>query len=50
MGEYGPDIVIPAGDGMLGHPDGCTAGAKSWQQAIAAAMSGQDIIEMKFDA
>jgi 2,3-diketo-5-methylthiopentyl-1-phosphate enolase len=45
VGEYGPDIVIPAGGGMLGHPDGYTAGAKSWQQAIAAAMSGQDIIE-----
>ena len=30
---------------MLGHPDGYTAGAKSWQQAIAAAMAGQNIIE-----
>ncbi len=45
VGEYGPDIVIPAGGGMLGHPDGYTAGAKSWQQAIAAAMSGENIIE-----
>ncbi len=26
IGEYGPDIVIPAGGGMLGHPDGYTAG------------------------
>jgi 2,3-diketo-5-methylthiopentyl-1-phosphate enolase len=45
VGEYGPDIVIPAGGGMLGHPDGYTAGAKSWQQAIAAAMAGANIIE-----
>ncbi len=39
IGEYGPDIVIPAGGGMLGHPDGYTAGAQAWQQAIAAAMA-----------
>lgn len=45
IGEYGPDIVIPAGGGMLGHPDGYTAGAKSWQQAIAAAMSDEDFVE-----
>lgn len=45
IGEYGPDIVIPAGGGMLGHPDGYTAGAKSWQQAIAGAMSDEDFIE-----
>jgi 2,3-diketo-5-methylthiopentyl-1-phosphate enolase len=38
IGEYGPDIVIPAGGGMLGHPDGYTAGAQAWQQAIAAVM------------
>jgi 2,3-diketo-5-methylthiopentyl-1-phosphate enolase len=40
IGEYGPDIIIPAGGGMLGHPDGYTAGAQSWQQAIAAVMAG----------
>ena len=45
IGEYGPDIVIPAGGGMLGHPDGYTAGAKSWRQAIAASMSDEDFIE-----
>ena len=38
VGEYGPDIAIPAGGGMLGHPDGYTAGAISWQQAIKGAM------------
>jgi len=45
IGEYGPDIVIPAGGGMLGHPDGYTAGAKAWQQAIAAAMSKEDFLD-----
>ena len=45
IGEYGPDIVIPAGGGMLGHPDGYTAGAKAWQQAIAAAMSSENFLD-----
>jgi len=40
IGEYGPDIIIPAGGGMLGHPDNYTAGAQAWQQAIAAVMDG----------
>jgi len=39
--EFGPDIVIPAGGGMLGHPMGYTAGARAWQQAIEATM--QDV-------
>jgi ribulose 1,5-bisphosphate carboxylase large subunit-like protein len=30
---------------MLGHPDGYTAGAKAWQQAIAGAMSDEPFIE-----
>jgi 2,3-diketo-5-methylthiopentyl-1-phosphate enolase len=45
IGEYGPDIVIPAGGGMLGHPDGYTAGARAWQQAIAASMSEEDFLQ-----
>jgi 2,3-diketo-5-methylthiopentyl-1-phosphate enolase len=45
ISEYGKDIVIPAGGGMLGHPDGYTAGAKSWQQAIAAAVSNVHVVE-----
>ena len=45
IGEYGPDIIIPAGGGMLGHPDGYTAGAQSWQQAIAAVMAGESLPE-----
>jgi 2,3-diketo-5-methylthiopentyl-1-phosphate enolase len=38
--EYGNDMVIPAGGGMLGHPRGYTAGAKAWRQAIDAVMDG----------
>ena len=45
VGEYGTDIVIPAGGGMLGHPDGYMAGAKAWQQAIAATMSQENFLE-----
>ena len=45
IGEYGPDIIIPAGGGMLGHPDGYTAGAQAWQQAIAAVMAGVPLPE-----
>jgi len=43
--EYGTDICIPAGGGMLGHPDGYTAGAQAWQQAIAAVMDGISLPE-----
>ena len=44
IGEYGKDIVIPAGGGMLGHPDGYAAGARAWQQAIAVTLSGEDFL------
>lgn len=37
--EFGKDIVIPAGGGMLGHPSGYRAGASAWQQAIEAAIN-----------
>ncbi len=36
--EYGKDIILLAGGGMLGHPMGYTAGARAWQQAIEATM------------
>jgi 2,3-diketo-5-methylthiopentyl-1-phosphate enolase len=45
LSEYGQDMIIPSGGGMLGHPDGYTAGAQAWQQAIAAAMQGVPIAE-----
>lgn len=43
--EYGPDIIIPAGGGTLGHPMGYTAGAMAWQQAFEAAMAGVPLAE-----
>ena len=43
--EYGTDIVIPSGGGMLGHPMGYTAGAKAWRQAIDAVMVGVPLEE-----
>lgn len=39
--EYGLDICVPAGGGILGHRDGYEAGAKAMRQAIDAVM--QDI-------
>jgi ribulose 1,5-bisphosphate carboxylase large subunit-like protein len=45
ISEYGKDIIIPSGGGMLGHPDGYTAGAKAWQQSIASVMEGVHIVE-----
>ena len=45
ISEYGKDIIIPSGGGMLGHPDGYTAGAEAWQQAIASVMDGVHITE-----
>jgi 2,3-diketo-5-methylthiopentyl-1-phosphate enolase len=45
LAEYGKDIIIPSGGGMLGHPDGYTAGAQAWQQAIAAAMADIPVAE-----
>jgi len=43
--EYGTDIVVPAGGGMLGHPMGYTAGAMAWRQAIDAVMEGISLEE-----
>lgn len=38
--ECGPDIFIPAGGGIHGHPEGTTAGVKAMRQAIEATMKG----------
>ena len=38
--EHGPDMIIPAGGGILGHPTGYTEGARAWRQAFDAAMAG----------
>ncbi len=49
MEEFGPDMIIPAGGGMLGHPSGYTAGAKAWRQAIDACMQGKKLSEYAKD-
>jgi len=40
MGLLGKDIVIQAGGGIWGHPDGGLAGARALRQAIDAVLSG----------
>ncbi len=41
----GTDIILAAGGGVHGHPDGSEAGAKSMRQAIDAAVAGVDLLE-----
>ncbi len=41
----GTDIILAAGGGVHGHPDGSEAGAKSMRQAIDAAITGVDLLE-----
>lgn len=43
--ELGVDIILAAGGGVHGHPDGSEAGARSMRQAIDAALKGIDLIE-----
>jgi len=40
VSEFGTDIIVPAGGGILGHPDGYTAGARAMVQAAEAAAEG----------
>jgi ribulose-bisphosphate carboxylase large chain len=37
---FGKDLVIQAGGGIHGHPNGTTAGAMAMRQALDAAMNG----------
>ena len=41
----GTDVMLAAGGGVHGHPDGSEAGAKSMRQAIDAAMAGIPAVE-----
>lgn len=41
----GTDVIMAAGGGVHGHPDGSEAGAKSMRQAIDAAMAGIPVLE-----
>ncbi|RLG20628.1 type III ribulose-bisphosphate carboxylase [Candidatus Micrarchaeota archaeon] len=43
MKMLGKDIVIQAGGGIHGHPDGTVSGARAMRQAINAAMEGKDL-------
>ena len=43
--DLGTDIILAAGGGVHGHPDGSEAGARSMRQAIDAAVEGIDLIE-----
>jgi ribulose-bisphosphate carboxylase large chain len=45
MKMLGNDIVIQAGGGIAGHPDGIMAGAKSIRQSIDATMEGISLKE-----
>lgn len=43
VSEYGTNIIFAAGGGLLGHPDGPTAGARALRQAIDAVMRDEDL-------
>jgi ribulose-bisphosphate carboxylase large chain len=45
LNTLGTDIVLQAGGGIHGHPDGTTAGARAMRQAVDAFMAGADIEE-----
>jgi 2,3-diketo-5-methylthiopentyl-1-phosphate enolase len=45
METFGNDIIISAGGGIIGHPDGPTAGGKAFRQGIDAVMKGMTLRE-----
>lgn len=47
--NVGTDVMLAAGGGVHGHPDGSEAGAKSMRQAIDAAMAGIPVVEYAKD-
>jgi ribulose-bisphosphate carboxylase large chain len=42
---FGNDVVIQAGGGIHGHPDGTVAGAKAMRQAVDATLKGKTLEE-----
>lgn len=51
--DFGPDVVINAGGGIHGHPDGAAAGARAFRQAIDQAIgktSETDALSTALDA
>lgn len=49
MDMFGPDCIIQAGGGVLGHPDGAHAGAQALRGAIDAALDGLTLAEAAKD-
>lgn len=43
--DFGHNIIINAGGGIHGHPQGTTAGGKAFTDAIQAAISGQTLMK-----
>lgn len=41
LADYGRDVIINAGGGIHGHPDGPAAGARAMQQAVELALAGR---------
>jgi len=41
--DYGSDVIINAGGGVHGHPQGARAGAKAFQQALDFALQGRPV-------
>jgi len=39
----GTDIIVQAGGGVHGHPDGTHAGAKALRQSVDASMAGDSL-------
>ena len=43
LDALGPDIIVQAGGGIHGHPDGTHAGAKALRRAVEAAAAGESV-------
>lgn len=40
LGDYGGDVILNAGTGIMDHPDGAGAGVRAFQEALALARPG----------
>jgi len=40
---FGNDVVLQAGGGIHGHPDGTVCGAKAMRQAVNATLEGKSL-------
>jgi 2,3-diketo-5-methylthiopentyl-1-phosphate enolase len=38
--DFGPEVVVNAGGGVHGHPDGAAAGGQAFRQAVEAVQAG----------